>query len=205
MITLYDAYTATDKIKQVKLEYSKNHSIKSQILFTLKNVNLLSVSKTYVNNIYLGVNLLFLIKKDFLRVFRDVNTGYSEELVNNLNELISFPHFLNTCNKYDNAYQNNQKITTESFSFNYQSDIVRCEKIFIDNEYCFSNFYTRNVISRGAYSGKGFTTGSSFDTVKYSSKDNNLIADYYKQKSSVNLSNTYSYVNTEYSTIKPTY
>ena len=83
--------------------------------------------------------------------------------------------------------------------------MVRCEKIFIDNEYCFSNFYTRNVISRGAYSGKGFTTGSSFDTVKYSSKDNNLIADYYKQKSSVSLSNTYSYVNTEYSTIKPTY
>ena len=69
MTTLYDAYTATDKIKQVKLEYSKNHSIKSQILFTLKNVNLLSVSKTYVNNNYLGVNLLFLIKKDYLNQF----------------------------------------------------------------------------------------------------------------------------------------
>ena len=205
MTTLYDVYTATDKVRQVKLKYQKNHSIKSQILFTYGHVNLLNVSKTYVDHNYLGISLLFMINKDFLKVFRDVNTGYSEEVVDNLNQLIKFQHFLHTCNKYNEAFVNNQKITTESFSFNHHGDNVRCEKIFIDDQYCFSNFYTRNIISRGAYSGKGFTTGSSFDTVKYSSSNNDLIADYYKQKSYISLSNTYSYINTEYSTIKLTY
>ena len=205
MTTLFDAFTATDKITQFKLNYSENRSVKSQILFTFGYINLLNVSKTFVDNKYLGVTLLFMVNKNFLKVFRDVNMGYSEHLADNLNELINFKHFLHTCKTYNNAYLNNQKITTEHFSFIYSGDEVRCEKIFIDNEYCFSNFYTRNIVSRGAYSGKGFTIGSSFDTMKYSSEDNNLIADYYKQKSYVSLSNTYSYINTEYSTIKPTY
>ena len=205
MTTLYDVFTATDKLKQIKLDYHKNHSIKSQILYTYGYVNLLNISKTYVDTNYLGITLLFMINRDFLKVFRDVNTGYSEELVDDFSQLIKFPHFLHTCEKYNNAFLNNQKVTTESFSFVFSGDRILCEKIFIDNEYCFSNFYTRNIVSRGAYSGKGFTIGSSFDTMKYSSEDNNLIADYYKQKSYVSLSNTYSYINTEYSTIKPTY
>lgn len=205
MTTLFDAYTATDKLKQFKLDYCENHSIKSQILFTYGNINLLNASKTYVDDKYLGVTLLFMVNKNFLKVFRDVNTGYSEHLVDNLSKLINFKHFLHTCEKYNNAFLNNQKVTTEHFSFIHLGNDVQCEKIFIDNEYCFSNFYTRNIVSRGAYSGKGFTTGSSFDTLKYSSEDNNLIADYYRQKSYVSLSNTYSYISTEYSTIKPTY
>ena len=94
MTTLYDVYTATDKVRQVKLKYKKNHSIKSQILFTYGHVNLLNVSKTYVDHNYLGISLLFMINKDFLKVFRDVNTGYSEEVVDNLNQLIKFQHFL---------------------------------------------------------------------------------------------------------------
>jgi len=205
MTTLYDVFTATDKLTQVNLDYPKDRSIKSQILFTYENVHLINVSKTFSNNIYLGVNLLFMVNRELLKVSRDVNTGYSQELADNLNELIKFPHFIHTCKTYNNAFLNNQKITKESFSFKYQGEDVLCDKIFIDDEYCFSNFHTRNIISRGAYSGNGFTGGSRFDTVKYSAKDNNLIKGYYKEKSYVSLSNTYSYVNTEYSTIKPTY
>ena len=39
MTSLFDAYTATDKIKQVKLDYQKDVSLKSQILFTFENIN----------------------------------------------------------------------------------------------------------------------------------------------------------------------
>tara|TARA_Y100000992_G_C21166787_1_gene443883 strand:- start:22 stop:639 length:618 start_codon:yes stop_codon:yes gene_type:complete len=205
MTSLYDVFTATDKVKQIKLDYVKDCSLKSQILFIYGNVHLMSVSKTYCNDIYLGVNFLFMVNKELLKVNRDVNRGYSERLVDNFDELVKFPHFIHTCKTYDNAFLNKQKISTESFSFTHQNEKVRCEKIYIDDEYCFSNFHTRNIVSRGAYSGKGFTQGTRFDKVKYTAENNNLIKEYYKEKSYVSLSNTYSYVNTEYSTIKPTY
>ena len=209
MTSLFDAYTATDKIKQVKLDYQKDVSLKSQILFTFENINLISVSKTYVGSEYLGIHLLFLVDKNLLKIFRDVNRGYSEELVDDLQQLIKFWHFINTYRILNDAYISNQKITTESFIFHHKGMEVRCEKIYVDDVYCFSNFHTLNMISRGAYSGKIFTTGKSFDifipTVRYSGEDNSLIKDYYTEKSYDGLSNTYSYVNTEYSTIKPTY
>ena len=205
MTNLYDAFTATDKIRQIKLDYQKNLPIKSQILFTFQNVNLINVSKTYANDKYLGVNLLFIVNKDLLKVYRTVARGYSEQLVDDLDKLITFSHFIYTCETINNAFTNKQNITTESFSFRHQGENVRCEKIYIDDIYCFSNFYTRNIISRGAYSGKGFTSGQWFGTVSYTAEDNELIKDYYKKESYVNLSNTYSYVSTKYSTIKPTY
>ena len=209
MTSLFDAYTATDKIKQVKLDYQKDVSLKSQILFTFENINLISVAKTYVDNEYLGIHLLFLVDKSFLKIFRDVNRGYSEDLVDDLDQLINFWHFKNTYKILNDAYISNQKITTKSFTFQHKGLNVHCEKIYVDDVYCFSNFHTQNMISRGAYSGKIFTTAKSFGifipTVRYSGEDNQLLKNYYIEKSYNGLSNTYSYVNTEYSTIKPTY
>ena len=130
MTSLYDVFTATDKIKQIKLDYIKNRSLKSQILFTYGNVHLMNVSKTYSNDTYLGVNFLFMVNKELLKVNRDVNRGYSEQLVDNFDELVKFPHFIHTCKTYDNAFLNNQKITTESFSFTHQNEKVRCIQCF---------------------------------------------------------------------------
>lgn len=203
MKTVYEAYMATDKIKQIKLDYPKDIPIKKQILFTYQNVNLLSVCKTYTQKEYVGVNFLLNVKKDLFKLYRDVNNGYTEKLVDNLDDLIQDQHFLHTMNRINDAYINNQSVKTEYFSFSHKDETVKCEKIFIDNEYCFSNYYTRNMISRGAYAGKGFTNGSKFDTIFYEADDHEGIISYYTNRSYVGLSNTYSYISTEYSTIKP--
>ena len=205
MKTVYEAYMATDKIRQIKLNYPKDISLKSQILFSFKNVNLLNVSKTYTQLEYVGVNFLLNVKNDLFKLFRDVNSGYTEKLVDDKNKLFKDSHFLHTMNKINEAYINTQTVTTECFTFSHNDETVRCEKIFIDGEYCFSNYYTRGIVSRGAYAGKGFTRGSKFDTIFYKANDHNAIKSYYTNRSYVGLSNTYSYISTEYSTIKPYY
>lgn len=205
MKTVYEAYMATDKIRRIKLDYPKDIPLKSQILFSFKNVNLLNVSKTYTQTGYVGVNFLLSIKNDLFKLYRDVNNGYTEKLVDDLPTLIKDSHFLHTMNRVNDAYINTQEVTTEYFNFSHNDELVKCEKIFIDGEYCFSNYYTRGIVSRGAYAGKGFTGGSKFDTIFYKSNDHEGIKSYYTNRSYIGLSNTYSYVSTEYSTIKPHY
>lgn len=202
-LLFYDLYCATYKIKQVKLNYSNDKPLKNQILFSFKNIKLLSVCKTYSSTEYLGVTFLFAIDHELLKVFRDVAMGFSEDIVEDLDKLLTFKRFLGVCQKIRGAYVNNQKVKVESFDFIHNKQSIKCEKIFLNDIYCFSNFHSPNAISRGAYSGKIFTGGNPFDKINYSPMDHEGIISYYTDKSCVGLSNTYTYVSTEYSTINP--
>lgn len=205
MISLYDKWSETEKITHIKLDYSKKLPLKEQVLFEHKNVKLLNVSKTYCNNLYVGVNFLFSANKDLLKIFKPTDTGYTESLVDNLSKLISYPHFIHTMNKIYLALINTQKISVKTFTFNFNNQNITCEKIYIDDVYGFSNFRTGRLISRGAYSGKTFSRGSSYDNMLCSGDDHEEIINYYKKRSYVGLSNNYSYVSTEYSNIIPVY
>ena len=68
MTSLYDKWSETEKITHTKLNYSNKLPLKEQVLFEHKNVKLLNVSKTYCNILYIGVNFLFSVKKDLLKI-----------------------------------------------------------------------------------------------------------------------------------------
>ena len=205
MTSLYDKWSETEKITHTKLNYSNKLPLKEQVLFEHKNVKLLNVSKTYCNNLYIGVNFLFSVKKDLLKIFKPTDTGYTESLVDNLSELIKYPHFIHTMNKIYLALVNTQEISVKTFTFSFNNLNITCEKVYIDDVYSFSNFRTGRLISRGAYSGKTFSGGSSYDNMLCSGDDNKEIVNYYKKRSSIGLSNIYTYVSTKYSNIRQAY
>ena len=205
MPSLYDKWSETEKVTHTKLNYSKELPLIKQILLEHKNVRLLNVSKTYCNNLYIGVSFLFSVNKDLLKIFKPIDLGYTEKLVDDLSKLASYPHFIHTMNKIHLALINTQEISVKTFTFNFNNLNITCEKVYIDDVYGFSNFRTGRLISRGAYSGKTFSKGSSYDNMLCSGDDDEEIINYYKKRSSVGLSNNYTYISTEYSNIRPAY
>ena len=71
---------------KVKFDHSKR--LKDQVIFAENNFYLLNVSKTYVNNNYIGVTLFYV--KDTARVqksFRDIKI-FPEELVDDKDKFL---------------------------------------------------------------------------------------------------------------------
>ena len=198
----YDLWLATDKAPQVKLEYDDSKKIKDQILYQYKDVRLLNVSKSYCDGNYQGVWFLFLVDTDFLKIFKPIDGGFDESVADNLESVLSTKHFRNIVNGIQESIDYNKTIDVDTFIFEHNNNHVKCDKVYIEGEYAFSNYHTNNVVQRGAYSEYSIFSDSGVNIFQCDGKDNNCIINYYKDKSVPNLANTITLQSTSYSTIK---
>ena len=198
----YDLWLATDKAPQVKLEYDDSKKIKDQILYKYKDVRLLNVSKSYCDGNYQGVWFLFLVDTDFLKIFKPIDGGFDESVADNLESVLSTKHFRNIVTGIQESIDYNKTIDVDTFTFKHNNNHVKCDKVYIEGEYAFSNYHTNNVVQRGAYSEYSIFSDSGVNIFQCDGKDNNCIINYYKDKSVPNLANTITLQSTSYSTIK---
>lgn len=198
----YDLWVANCKAPDVRLEYDRSKKIKDQILYQYKDVKLLNVSKSYCDGNYQGVWFLFLVDTDFLKTFEKVDDGFYESLADNLQAVISTKYFKGTVNGIQESINYNKHVDVTTFNFDYNDRQVKCDKVYIDGDYAFSNYHTDNVVQRGAYSEYSIFSDSGVNTFYCDGNDNNCIINYYKNKSAPNLSNTITLQSTSYSSIK---
>lgn len=196
----YDLWCATDKTHNIKIEYDKTKKIKDQILFQQGHVRLLNVSKSYCDGDYQGVWFLFLVDTDFLRHFKPIDMGFGEEVVENLDALIKTKCFIRIVTDINESINYNKDTSIESFNFTFENQEVKCDKVYVNGDYVFTNFHTNNVVQRGAYS--KFPIFSAFKRGNFQcDDDNNSLIKYYIDKSAPNLANTITLTSTGYSTI----
>jgi len=185
---------------EFRLKYDKSKSLKDQLVYKKGDFYLINVSKTFVNNNYIGVTLFYLanekkIHKHFLDKLR-----YPEEVVEQKDKFLSnytFKKFVDDKNKIKN-----NKIDTYIVPFNLivGDEVVTGEKVYANNTYAFSNFYfSNNVVCKGVY-GYGYK--------KKFHKQNKLLEPteddlkkYAEEMKYTALQNVYTYVKTEYSQI----
>ena len=196
----YDLWCATDKTHNIRIEYDKCKKIKDQILFEQGRVKLLNVSKSYCDNIYQGVWFLFLVDEDFLKLFK-AGEWIKESEVGNLNSLVLNKYFLKIVADINESISYNRTTTTESFNFTFNNQKVRCDKVYVEGKYMFTNYHTNNIVQRGAYSILPVFSSSGRNMNQCDGCDNTCIIDYYKNKSVPNLANTITLTSTTYSTI----
>lgn len=196
----YNLWCATDKIHNIKLEYDKSKKIKDQILFEQGHVKLLNVSKSYCDNIYQGVWFLFLVDEDFLKLFK-AGEWIKESEVDNLNSLVLNKYFLKNIADINESISYNRTTATESFNFMFNNQKVRCDKVYVEGKYMFTNYHTNNIVQRGAYSILPVFSSSGHNMNQCDGNDNTCIIEYYKNKSVPNLANTITLTSTTYSTI----
>ena len=198
----YDLWCATDKVHNLKLGYDETKKIKDQILFQLGHVKLLNVSKSYCDDIYQGIWFLFLVDTDFLKLFEPVTLGFDESLVDDLHALTSNKYFLKTVNDLNEGLNYDRSTSIESFTFTSNNKEVRCEKIYVEGNYAFTNFHTDDVVQRGAYSMFPiFSTSNNITNFHCDGYDDDCIKNYYNNKSVPNIANTVTLCATSYSTI----
>ena len=198
----YDIWCAADKVHDINIEYDRSKKIKDQILYEEGHVKLLNVSKSYCDGEYQGVWFLFLVDTDFLRHFKPVDMGFEESLVEDFESLINLLKLkkLTLINDINESITFSKTVDTKSFDFDYNNKNVKCNKVYIDGNYVFSNYHSNNLVQRGAYS--KFPIFSSTNSGNYQcDDDNNCIINYYKNKSVPNLANTVTFTSTNYSTI----
>ena len=196
----YDLWCATDKTHNIRLEYDKSKKIKDQILYQHGNVKLINVSKSYCDGNYQGVWFLFLVDTDFLRHFKPIDMGFEEHVVDDLNTLVATKCFRTIVTDINESINYGRSTTVKSFKFVYKDKKVKCDKIYVDGNYVFTNYHTNNVVQRGAYSKFPI-----FITAKKGNfqcdDDVECIINYYKNKSALSLANTVTFNSTSYSTI----
>ena len=202
---LYDLWCASDKVHNIKIDYDCNKKIKDQILFQHGHVKLLNVSKSYCDGEYLGVWFLFLVNSDFLKSFKPVDMWFTESVVDDLTSLINHFAFNIVVADINESIEFEKVVSTKSFTFDFNEKKIKCNKVYVDDDYVFTNFKTDEVIQRGAYSKFPIFKTARKGSGDIDGDDKNSIINYYKDKSVPNLANTCTYVSTEYSTIKPTY
>lgn len=183
---------------KVNFDHSKN--LKDQVIYAKDNFYLLNVSKTYVNNNYIGVTIFYVKNnKKIQKAFRDVSR-FSEDLVDDKKRFLSSKRFKKLVeDKYEDK-KNTVYTYSVPFSLTLDDEIINGEKIYTDNVYAFSNFYFSDVVCRGVY-GYGFK--------KYFINNNRILEptqddliNYAKEMKYTALQNVYTYVKTEYSNIE---
>ena len=197
----YDLWCATYKVHDIKIEYDKSKKIKDQILFQQGHVKLLNVSKSYCDNEYQGVWFLFLVNKDFLKLFKSVDSGFSESVVGDLKTLTSHKVFNIVIDSINDSIEYKKQVKTKSFEFNFNNQQVKCVKVYADDNYLFTNFHTNNVVQRGAYSEHPIFNDFKKGEFQCEGEDLACIMDFYKNKSVPNLANTVTFTSTNYSSI----
>ena len=193
--------------------YDKSKPLLDQVLYTVGNVHLINVRKTYTNNIYFGVYWTVLINDEqpFLaHNFQCKDRGYSEEVVDDwdkfkcikpLDDILNFTPAI----KKRKPIFKKQKIdlpliTDRKFEvvFVYEGDSGR---------YDYTHLQDDTGTFRGLY---GSNDQESYeDTVKEfgisipPGRDPNLDEiNYLWEQANISFSNSISFVNTDYSSIK---
>lgn len=196
----YDIWCATDKVRNINIEYDRSKKIKDQILYEEGHVKLLNVSKSYCDGDYQGVWFLFLVDTDFIKNFKPKDRGFTESVVDNFDSLISLLKKLTIFKDINESINFTKTVGTETFDFVHSGKIVNCEKVYINEKYAFSNYSCEGIVQRGAYS--KFPIFSSTNSGNdYYLDDDKTIIDYYKNKSAPSLANTVTLTSTNYSTI----
>ena len=185
---------------EFRLKYDKSKPLKDQLIFKKDRFYLLNVSKTYVDNNYIGVTFFYFtdekkVHKHFIDKFR-----YSEEVVEQKEKFLSdskFKKFLRERKKID---VNKIDTYTVPFKLIVGNEIVTGEKVYANNTYAFSNFYfSNNVVCKGVY-GYGYKKKFHKQNKLLEPTDNDLFR-YAEQMKYTALQNVYTYVKTEYSQI----
>lgn len=75
----------SEEVDNIYYEYDKTKSLLDQVIYSLDNIHLINVRKTYTNGIYFGVNWTVLIKENnnsyMAHNFQCKDRGYSEDVV----------------------------------------------------------------------------------------------------------------------------
>ena len=183
-----------------KLKYDKSKHLKDQVIFKIDDFYLINVSKTYVNNNYIGVTLFYFTdEKKVHKHFIDV-LFYPEEVVGNKNKFLTSIRFKKFIEDRKKVNFNNINTYTVPFSLLVGDETVKGEKVYANNTYAFSNFYfSNNVVCKGVY-GYGYKK-------KFHKQDKLLepthddLKKYAEEMKYTALQNVYTYVKTEYSQI----
>ena len=186
---------------EFKVSFDRSKNLKDQIIYAEDNFYLLNVSKTYVNNNYIGVTLFYIKNsKKIQKAFRDVN-WFSEDLVDDKENFLLNKRFKKLIkDKYEDK-KNSVYTYSVPFSLTLDNEVINGEKVYTDNVYAFSNFYfANNIICRGVY-GYGFKKYF-FNNNKILEPTQDDLISYAKEMKYTALQNVYTYVKTEYSKIE---
>lgn len=193
--------------------YDKSKPLLDQVLYSVDNVHLLNVRKTFTDDIYFGVYWTVLIDDDqpFLaHNFQCKDRGYTEDIVDNwdkfsnvkpLDDLLNFtPSIKKQKPVFVKQDIKIPKIIDRQFElvFAYEKDSGRYIYTHIqDDEGVFRGLYGSKNIDQYEANVKEFGVAvppgrdPNYDEIKYLWKQANI-----------SFSNTMSFVNTEYSKIK---
>ena len=78
---------------EFKIKYDKSKTLNDQIIYKENNFYLLNVSKTFVNNTYIGVTLFYFTDEKIVHKHFIDKSRYSEELVGNKSKFLSYIKF----------------------------------------------------------------------------------------------------------------
>jgi hypothetical protein len=200
MPSLNSFYDKTNE-SDFKVSFDRSKNLKDQLIYAEDNFYLLNVSKTYVNNNYIGVTFFYIKNsKNIQKTFRDV-ARFPEDLVNNREKLLINKRFKKLVkDKYEDI-KNTVHSYSVPFTLTLDEEIIKGEKVYTDNVYAFSNLYfDNNIICRGVY-GFGFKKKFYKQNKILEPTENDLIK-YAKEMKYTALQNVYTYVKTEYSKIE---
>ena len=185
---------------EFRLKYDKSKHLKDQLIFKKDRFYLLNVSKTYVDNNYIGVTFFYFtdekkVHKHFIDKFR-----YSEELVGNKSKFLSYIKFKKFIKDRKKVNFNSINTYTVPFNLTVGDEIITGEKVYANNTYAFSNFYfSNNVVCKGVY-GYGYKKKFHKQDKLLEPTDDDL-KKYAEEMKYTALQNVYTYVKTEYSQI----
>lgn len=186
---------------EFKIKFDKTKPLTNQLILHDGNFYLLNVSKTFINNSYIGVTFFYLtdekkVHKQFLDKLR-----YPEELVNSKQKFLSNRRFKKFVEEKNTAIEDKVDTYTIPFKLDLGGEVIAGEKVYANNTYAFSNFYfSNNIICKGVY-GYGHKKKFHKQNKLLEPTDNDLIK-YAKEMKYTALQNVYTYVKTEYSTIE---
>ena len=92
MVNYLDLANKSNKA-EFKIKYDKSKTLNDQIIYKENNFYLLNVSKTFVNNTYIGVTLFYFTDEKIVHKHFIDKSRYSEELLGNKSKFLSYIKF----------------------------------------------------------------------------------------------------------------
>ena len=199
MVNYLDLANKSNKA-EFKIKYDKSKTLKDQLIYKDNNFYLLNVSKTFVNNSYIGVTFFYCVdEKKVHKHFIDT-LFFPEELVGNKSKFLSNIRFKKFIEDRKKVNFNSISTYTVPFKLTVGDEIVKGEKVYANNTYAFSNFYfSNNVVCKGVY-GYGYKKKFHKQDKLLEPTDDDL-KKYAEEMKYTALQNVYTYVKTEYSQI----
>ena len=197
-----------------KFVYDKSKPFKELVLKHENDIYLLNVRKKYTNDIYFGATFtaLFLGDKPYLcNNFKCKDRGFTEEIVDNKEAMVSLIFDDHIQGSYDYTYTDGEKtcidqdislgaINNRDFKVQYcyhENGDYYCTNFVFDNPHAvFRGLYGTNEKEYDRYI-EEFGVAVLFDKTP---TDEQL--QYFKEQAEISFSNVYTEINTEYSQIK---